>query len=106
MSRIQIEREEDGVRKGGAQSLDDEERIVGICAQNPDGPGALAFFMNARDERPDIIDLAGAFRPISRRILALIGGRLGGTRRSGRIVPGDFSIQAAEIAVAEHVEGE
>jgi hypothetical protein len=32
MPRIQIEREEDGVRKGGTQGLDDEEGIVGIGA--------------------------------------------------------------------------
>src|SRR6187549_4109136 len=62
--------------------------------------------MNARDKRPDIIGLAGAFRPISRRILALIGRRLGGTRRTGRIVPWDFSVQPSKVAVPKYIERE
>src|SRR5678816_4933024 len=105
MSRIQIERKEDGMWKGGTQSLDDEKGIIGIGTHDPNGPGALSFIMNASDECLDVICLAGPFVPVSRGFLRLIGG-LGGTRRSGGVVSRDFSIQSSEVAVSEHVEGE
>src|SRR4029078_227269 len=55
--------------------------------------------------RFDVVRLTGAFRPVSRGFLPLIGG-LSRTRRSGRIVTWDFPVQPSKVAVPKYVEGE
>src|SRR4029078_10935792 len=55
--------------------------------------------------RFDVVRLTGAFRPVSRGFLPLIGG-LSRTRRSGRIVTWDFPVQPSKVAVPKYIEGE
>ncbi len=107
MARVQIDRKEDRVREKRAESLDNEQCVVGISSQNTDGSGAFPLVMNPGDQRAHVIDLTRAFRAVPGCVVGLGGGsRLGSPGGSRRVVARHFSVQAAQIAVAKDVQRE
>src|SRR5215213_5672379 len=87
-----------------AEGFHNEQGIVRIRAQNADRSGSFSFVMNTSDERPYVIQLAGPFRTVPGRIGLICGRRLRSPGGSRRIVARYFSIQAAQVAVAKHIE--
>src|SRR5262245_50488067 len=49
MAGVKIDGEEDRMRKRGTEGLDNEQRVIGIRAQDANGSRTLPFVLNARD---------------------------------------------------------
>ena len=107
VARIEIDGKKNRMGERGPEGLDDEQGVVGVRAQDADGPRAFPFLVNTRDQGPHVVELTGAFRTVTGHIAGLIPGN-GFSRASSsrRVVTRHFPVESTEIAIAKHVERE
>src|SRR5262245_14942131 len=108
MARIEVNGEENGVGEDRPESFENEQRIIGIRAQNPDCFRPFSFVLNPRGQGAHIIKLTGTFRTLlkstGQNILSCyIGFGILAITGSYTITARHFSVEAAEIAIPEDV---
>ena len=108
---IEVNGEEDGIRECRSQRFQNEQRIVGVRAQDTDRFGAFSFVLNPRGQGAHIIKLTGALGPFFKttgqsilRCLSIFGFLY--TCGFHAFVARHFAVETAKIAIPEDVQGQ
>ena len=101
MSGIETDGKENGMRKRRAKGFDDQERIIRIGAEDPDGSSSFTLILDSIDQRPHIVHLTGPLRTLTRAVFRAIG-----PCGFGFVFPRHLAIQPAQVAVPLNVQAQ
>src|SRR5688572_8335684 len=107
MACVEIDGEEDRMRKGRTERFENEHRIVGIATQDADRLRPFSFVLYSHGQGADVVKLTGALgaflQSARQRILSPIGLGWLSTHVLRTLAARRFAVETAKIAVPENV---
>ncbi len=73
MPGIETDGKENGMWKRRAKGFDDQERIIRIGAENPDGSSSFTLILDPIHQCPHIVHLTGPLRTLTLAVFRAIG---------------------------------